>query len=262
MWIKKISFILLMGGSANTVSADTIKIYAAASLTNALDEIVRLYQVQKPEHRIVPVIATSSALARQIEAGASSDLFFSADLDWMNYLVHKQKIHANQVLSVLNNQLVVIAPQHLQADFKAHKDFKFSQSFKGYLCTGHMASVPVGKYAKQSLTHFNWLNSLQGRIVGTDHVRSALAFVERGECERGIVYKTDALLSKKVNIIGSFPAHSHRPIEYPLALTLQGQKNKAALNFRNFIVHDVQAKQIFKKYGFQIKGETSRYVKP
>lgn len=75
MWIRKISFILLTGGSANTVSADTIKIYAAASLTNALDEIVRLYQVQKPEHRIVPVIAASSALARQIEAGASSDLF-------------------------------------------------------------------------------------------------------------------------------------------------------------------------------------------
>ena len=256
MWIKKTSFMLLVGLTSNTISAETIKIYAASSLNNALEDIAQIYQAQKPEYRIVPVIAASSVLARQIEAGASSDLFFSADRDWMNYLVEKQKIQSNQVISVLSNQLVVIAPKHIQSNFKAETDFKFSQSFKGYLCTGHMKSVPVGKYAQQSLLHLNWLHSLKGRIVETDHVRSALAFVERGECERGIVYKTDALISKKVKIVGNFPSDSHRPIEYPLGLTIQGQKNRAAINFRNFIVHDAQAKQIFKKYGFQIKRET------
>lgn len=262
MWIKKPIFMLFVGLNSNTISAETIRIYAASSLSNALEDIARIYQAQQAEDRIVPVVAASSALARQIEAGASSDLFFSADRDWMNYLIEKQKIHSNQVLSVLTNQLVVIGPKQFQSNFKAETGFKFAQSFKGYLCTGHMKSVPVGKYAQQSLLHFNWLHSLQGRIVETDHVRSALAFVERGECERGIVYKTDALLSKKVKILGDFPNDSHRPIEYPLALTVQGQKNRAAMHFKNFIVHDAQAKQIFKKYGFQIKGEVSRYVKP
>ena len=116
-----------------------------------------------------------------------------------------------------------------------------------------MESVPVGKYAKQSLIKMNWLNSLNGRIVGTDDVRSALAFVERGECQVGIVYKTDALISKKVKIIGAFPANSHSPIVYPLALTVQGQNNVDAVKFIKFVKTSPQARQTFQKYGFKLK---------
>ena len=191
-------------------------------------------------------------MAKQIEAGAKSDLFFSADVDWMNYLIKKQMITENKSKALLSNQLVLISPKKLNIAFKAQPNFNFAQSFKGHVCTGQMESVPAGKYAKQSLIKLNWLDSLKGRIVGTDDVRSALAFVERGECDVGIVYKTDALISKKVKVIGTFPENSHHPILYPLALTQQGEKNGDAVQFEKFVKSSPQAKIIFQKYGFSI----------
>lgn len=237
----------------SSAHAGTVKVYAAASLSNAMTDIAKIYQAQHPQTKIVPVFAASSALAKQVQAGASSDLFFSADQDWMNYLVQKNVISSNLVTPLLFNQLVVISQRNLNIAFKAQPNFNFAQSFKGHLCTGQMESVPAGKYAKQSLMKLNWLNNLKGRIVGTDDVRSALAFVERGECEVGIVYKTDALISQKIKIIGTFPANSHRPIVYPLALTKQGAKNKEAVQFEQFVKSSQRAKTIFQKYGFSLK---------
>ncbi|MGR3976648.1 molybdate ABC transporter substrate-binding protein [Acinetobacter sp. 1207_04] len=236
----------------NLTQAETVKVYAAASLTNVISDIAVVYKKQHPQTDIVPVFGASSALAKQIEAGAKSDLFFSADVDWMNYLIRKQMITENKSKALLSNQLVLISPKKLNIAFKAQPNFNFAQSFKGHVCTGQMESVPAGKYAKQSLIKLNWLDSLKGRIVGTDDVRSALAFVERGECDVGIVYKTDALISKKVKVIGTFPENSHHPILYPLALTKQGEKNGDAVQFEKFVKSSPQAKIIFKKYGFSI----------
>ena len=236
----------------NLTQAETVKVYAAASLTNAISDIAVVYEKQHPQTDIVPVFGASSALAKQIEAGAKSDLFFSADVDWMNYLIKKQIIDENKSKALLSNQLVLISPKKLNIAFKAQPNFNFAQSFKGHVCTGQMESVPAGKYAKQSLIKLNWLDSLKGRIVGTDDVRSALAFVERGECDVGIVYKTDALISKKVKVIGTFPENSHHPILYPLALTQQGEKNGDAVQFEKFVKSSPQAKIIFQKYGFSI----------
>ena len=236
----------------NLTQAETVKVYAAASLTNVISDIAVIYEKQHPQTDIVPVFGASSALAKQIEAGAKSDLFFSADVDWMNYLIKKQMITENKSKALLSNQLVLISPKKLNIAFKAQPNFNFAQSFKGHVCTGQMESVPAGKYAKQSLIKLNWLDSLKGRIVGTDDVRSALAFVERGECDVGIVYKTDALISKKVKVIGTFPENSHHPILYPLALTQQGEKNGDAVQFEKFVKSSPQAKIIFQKYGFSI----------
>ena len=250
--MKKILYSFAIVSFSNLVQAETVKIYAAASLTNAITDISKLYQQQNPKIEIVPVFGASGALAKQIEAGASSDIFFSADQDWMKYLVQKQKVQQTQVKPFLFNELVLISPINTKMQFKAVPQFNFAQSFQGHLCTGQMESVPVGKYAKQSLIKLNWLNSLNGRIVGTDDVRSALAFVERGECQAGIVYKTDALISKKVKMVGAFPANSHSPIVYPIALTMQGQKNKDAIKFAQFIKANGQAKQVFLRYGFKL----------
>lgn len=236
----------------NLSQAETVKVYAAASLTNAISDIAIIYEKQHPQTDIVPVFGASSALAKQIEAGAKSDLFFSADVDWMNYLIKKQMVTENKSKALLSNQLVLISPKNLNIAFKAQPNFNFAQSFKGHVCTGQMESVPAGKYAKQSLIKLNWLDSLKGRIVGTDDVRSALAFVERGECDVGIVYKTDALISKKVKVIGIFPENSHHPILYPLALTQQGEKNADAVQFEKFVESSPQAKIIFQKYGFSM----------
>ncbi|OTG77187.1 molybdate ABC transporter substrate-binding protein [Acinetobacter sp. ANC 4169] len=252
--MKKTLFLsLCLSMTFSAAHAGTVKVYAAASLTNAMTDIANIYQAKHPQTKIVSVFGASSALAKQQQAGASSDVFFSADQDWMNYLVQNNVVNAASVRPVLFNQLVAISPKNLNIRFKPQANFNFAQAFKGHLCTGQMESVPVGKYAKQSLIKLNWLNGLNGRIVGTDDVRSALAFVERGECEVGIVYKTDALISQKVKIIGIFPANSHSPIAYPLALTKQGEQNKEAAPFEQFVKKSAQAKAVFKKYGFSLK---------
>ena len=250
--MKNLMIGVVLFSLCNLTQAETVKVYAAASLTNVISDIAVVYKKQHPQTDIVPVFGASSALAKQIEAGAKSDLFFSADVDWMNYLIKKQMITENKSKALLSNQLVLISPKKLNIAFKAQPNFNFAQSFKGHVCTGQMESVPAGKYAKQSLIKLNWLDSLKGRIVGTDDVRSALAFVERGECDVGIVYKTDALISKKVKVIGTFPENSHHPILYPLALTQQGEKNGDAVQFEKFVKSSPQARIIFQKYGFSI----------
>lgn len=229
-----------------------VKIYAASSLNNAIHEIITKYQQHYPTRKVIPVFAASSVLAKQIYAGAPSDLYFSADHDWMNYLVKRQKIAAYQAKTVLWNDLVLIAPKNTrpQGKFQPHKSFAFHQWFGGYLCTGQMQSVPAGKYAKQSLNYYGWLDSLKGRIVETDDVRAALTFVERGECNLGIVYRTDALISKKVSIVGILPKSSHQAITYPLALTRQGQQNPEAVQFYHYLLNHVDSKKIFTNYGF------------
>lgn len=245
--------VIALVSSIATVQAGSVKVYAAASLSNALTDIAQAYQEQYRSAKIIPVFAASSTLAKQIEAGANADLFFSSDLDWMNYLLQRKVVNSKTITPLLGNELVVISRKNRKIAFAATPNFQFSRSFQGYLCTGNMESVPVGKYAKQSLSQLNWLTSLKGRIVGTQDVRSALTFVERGECEVGIVYQTDAWLSQKIKILGTFPTHSHRPIIYPVALTQGGEKNPEAVRFSQFLQHSAQANAIFHQYGFQLK---------
>ena len=244
---------ILASGFSSLAQAENIKIYAAASLTNAIGDIAKQFEKANPKTTVTPVFGASSMLAKQVEAGAPADLFFSADEKWMSYLVDKNRIAANQPMSLLSNQLVVIAPKGRSFAFKAQPGFKFDQAFKGQLCTGQLESVPAGIYAKQSLIKLNWLNQLKGRIVETDDVRGALAFVERGECAAGIVYATDAKISNKVSVVGVLPSSSHQPIVYPVALTIQGQPNRDAQKFLNYLKSNPSARATFQHYGFSFK---------
>ena len=236
-------------GLATQIHAVQIRVYAAISLTSALDSIAKQYEKKYPKNNVILVYGASSTLAKQIEAGAKADLFFSADQSWMDYLVNKQIIAQSQ--PILQNELVVISPKNVSIPFTASPDFKFAQSFKGKLCTGQTESVPLGKYAKQSLISLKWFDHLNGRIVGTEHARAAITFVERGECDVGIVYKTDALVSQKIKILGVLPASTHKKIVYPIALTESDQPQFEAKRFYDFVINSPQAKATFENYGFK-----------
>jgi molybdate transport system substrate-binding protein len=108
--------------------------------------------------------------------------------------------------------------------------------------------VPVGIYAQQSLQNLGWWDALQGRIVGTDDVRTALAFVERGECPLGIVYATDAQISDKVEVVARFPESTHNPIIYPVALVKGGRAEARA--FLEYMKSSPEAAAIYTQYGF------------
>lgn len=226
-----------------------VRVFAAASLTNALNEISA--QWQHADHP-APSLAygASSVLAKQVEAGAPADLFASADLSWMDYLDKRGKIVPASRVNLLGNELVLIVPKGRRFPVEIRNGFDIAGAFKGKLCTGELGIVPVGIYARQSLEALGWLTPLAGRIVGADDVRTALAFVERGECAAGIVYASDAAISDKVEILEKFPANTHQPIVYPFALVKNARPEARAL--LDYLKTSPEAAATFSRHGFRL----------
>jgi molybdate transport system substrate-binding protein len=223
-------------------------VFAAASLTNVLDEIGTTY-TQQTGQPVKFSYAASSALARQLEAGARADVFFSADLEWMEYVQARTLIDRSTRRNVLGNRLVLVAPADSKVELQIEPGFALASALgKGRLATGDPDTVPVGKYARSALTSLGVWNDVADKLVRADNVRSALAFIARGETPLGVVYETDANVEKRVRIVDFFPADSHPPIVYPVAVTAQAQP--AARQFVEFL-QSAAAREAFKKYGFQ-----------
>jgi molybdate transport system substrate-binding protein len=224
-----------------------ITVFAAASLTNVLQDLGDGFTKDSN----IPVrfsFAASSALARQIENGSRADLFFSADLEWMDYLQARNLIQPGTRHDVLGNQLVLIGPVDGKISLKIEPHFALAAAIgKGRLATGDPDSVPAGRYAHEALANLGVWEEVAARLVRADSVRSALAFVDRGEAVLGIVYATDVLVDGKVRVIDVFPAASHKPIIYPAALTMGAQADAAKfLAYLRGPAGDLA----FKHYGF------------
>jgi molybdate transport system substrate-binding protein len=225
----------------------SITVFAAASLTNVLQELGDGF-TKDSSIAVRFSFAASSALARQIENGSRADVFFSADLEWMDYLQARNLIQPATRHDVLGNQLVLIAPAGSKITLKIEPHFALAATLgKGRLATGDPDSVPVGRYAQEALAKLGVWDEVSARLVRADSVRSALAFVERGEAILGIVYATDALIDKNVRVVDSFPPDSHVPIIYPAALTI-GAKPGAA-GFLAYI-RSPAGSVAFRRYGF------------
>jgi molybdate transport system substrate-binding protein len=224
-----------------------ITVFAAASLTNALQELGDGFTKEAS----IPVrfsFAASSALARQIENGSPADVFFSADLEWMDYLQARNLIQKDTRRDVLGNKLVLIASADSTIKLTIAPHFALAGALgRGRLATGDPAGVPVGRYAQQALTFLGVWNEVADRLVRADSVRSALAFVDRGEAPLGIVYETDALIDQRVRVVDVFPATTHMPIVYPIALTAAAKGD--AVRFVAYI-RGPAGDAVFKSYGF------------
>ncbi len=246
-------FTLLPVLAARPVPADSahspqpLTVYAAVSLANALDEIGAAYQ-RAGGRRVLFSYASSAVLARQIEAGAHADLYISADTEWMTYLQSRRLIDAASRRDLLGNSLVLIAPADSPVRLAIAPHFPLLQALAGgRLAMGDPDSVPAGRYARSALERLGFWPALSGHLALTDNVRSALAFVARGEAPLGIVYLTDARSDPRVRIIDTFPATLHAPIVYPVALTTGAQADaRALLDFLRSAV----AANVFRKYGF------------
>jgi molybdate transport system substrate-binding protein len=228
----------------------TITVFAASSLTDVLHELGTGFT----EASSIPVrfsFAASSALARQVESGARADVFFSADLEWMDYLATRNLIQKTSRSNVVGNQLVLVAPADSKTQLKIAPNFSIVAALGpgGRLATGDPDSVPVGRYARAALTKFGVWNEMADRIARAENVRAALAFVDRGEAPLGIVYRSDALIDKKVRLVDTFPADSHPPIVYPIALTAVAKPQAA--QFIAYVRSEAGA-AAFKRYGFTL----------
>jgi len=230
-------------------AARPIMVYGASSLTNALDEVGAAYS-NSGGQPVKYSYAASSTLARQIEAGAQADVFFSADTEWMDYLQSRKLINTASRVNVLGNKLVLIAPSDSTVQLKIAPGFGLLAALRGgRLSTGDPDSVPIGKYARSALLSLGVWNDVVDRLVRADNVRTALTFLDRGEAPLGIVYETDALIDKKVRIVDWFPPGSHPPIVYPVALTTSA--GTGAERFITFL-RGPAGQAIFRKYGFSI----------
>jgi molybdate transport system substrate-binding protein len=233
--------------AADEATPAPITVFGAASLTNVLQDLGDVFTKQTQ----IPVrfsFAASSALAKQIENGAPADLFFSADIEWMDYLEQRNLIQRVSRYNRVGNKLVLIAPLDSRVKLKIEPHFALAGALgKDRLATGDPDSVPVGRYAKQALMHLQVWKDVEGRLVRADSVRAALSFVDRGEAAFGIVYETDALVDKKVQVIDVFPADSHEPIVYPVALTANARAE--AQKLLTYII-GAGADPAFKHYGF------------
>lgn len=245
-----LSAVLLLGQAASAEDRDakaSIIVFAAASLKNALDKVSSNWK-QESGQTVKASYAASSALAKQMEQDAPAQIFISADLDWMDYVAAKGLIKKESRSDLLGNKLVLIAPKDSPAslDLKPGADLAKALG-NGRLAMGNVDSVPAGKYGKAALKKLGLWESVSDKLAQSESVRAALLLVSRGESPLGIVYQTDAPADPNVKIVATFPADSHPPIIYPVALTLKA--NAAAASFLDYI-KSAKAAPVFEGQGF------------
>jgi molybdate transport system substrate-binding protein len=226
----------------------SLTVFAAASMKNALDDVDAAF-TKKTGVKIVASYDASSALMKQIEAGAPADIFVSADLKWMDYGSQKKLIKDDSRVNLLGNKLVLIAPKDSKiGEVTIAPGFDLAKlAGDGRIATGDVKAVPVGIYAQAALEKLGVWAAVEPKMAMTANVRAALVLVARGEAPLGIVYATDAKVEPGVKVVGIFPDDSHPPIVYPVAATVNAKPEAA--DYLAFLRSEA-AKSSFEGYGF------------
>ena len=228
-----------------SLQARPLTLYAASSMTNAIEEISQLYEARYHQ-KVVTSFASSSSLARQIAAGAPADLFISANTHWMQFLAEKNAIQPDTNKPLLKNRLALISSEY--AKQSASLTTLAEQLGDERLALANPDHVPAGIYARQALENTGQWPSLVSHLALGQNVRATLLLVERGEAPYGIVYNTDALQSQKLHHIELIPETLHESIVYPVALLQHSLPD--AMQLYQFLFSN-EASAIFSRYGFQ-----------
>ena len=233
---------------APATAAETVRVFAASSLTGALSEIAARYKSQQGV-QISTVFASSSTLAKQIINGAPADIYISANPDWMDRVERSGTLAPGSRQLLLANRLSLIAPSTEGTSVDLSQPNSIVHALKGgRLAMGDPDHVPAGMYAKAALTSWGRWQALKGRIAAAPDARAALAYVERGEVSLGIVYASDVVGRSRVTEVLKFPENSHPPILYPMAL-ISGNDEPAVQQVFRFLQSD-DARVIFSRHGF------------
>jgi molybdate transport system substrate-binding protein len=242
-------FAAIAGAPQPVAAQESITVFAAASLRNALDDADAAF-TKATGIKVVASYEATSTLAKQIEQGAPADVFISADLRWMDYATEHKLIKPDTRVNLLGNRLVLIAPADSKLDKVAiAKGFDIAKlAGDGRIAVADVKAVPAGLYAKAALENLGAWAAAEPKLAMAENVRATLAFVARGETPVGIAYETDAKIEPKVKIIGVFPDGSYPPVTYPVAATTATTK-PAAERYLDFL-RGAAAKATFEKYGF------------
>lgn len=237
----------LPSASISSIQKKTLIVSAAASVTDALEEIRLFYQQAHPNVEVIYNFGSSGALQRQIEQGAPVNVFISAAPQPINVLERKGLLVAGTRKNLLANQIVLIARK--DSYVKGFQDLALPSVAR--VAVGDPGSVPAGIYAKQVLTTLKLWELLRPKLVLAKDVRQVLSYVATGNVDAGIVYLTDAQASKRVRVVAIAPPSSHEPVIYPVAIIKDSQNIPAAQSFVEFLFN-TKAKAVFEKYGFAI----------
>lgn len=241
----------------NTQTQVKLTVSAAASLTDALNDIQKMYEKKNPNVKLNFNFGASGALQQQIEQGAPADLFLSAAAKNLKALADKQLIAADQQTNLLSNELVVVVPADGGAALASEADL--TKAEVRHIAIGIPESVPAGNYAKESLTNAKLWDALQSKAVQGKDVRQVLQYVETGNADAGFVYKTDALTSDKVKIALTVDPATYTPVQYPIGIVKATKHGKEAEAFYTYL-QTREALDVFVKYGFShVKEDTNLY---
>ncbi len=229
-------------------TAAPLVIFAAASLQGPLDEAVDQWEAGTGGEAVISYAGTS-ALARQIDAGAPADLFISASADWMDWLEAEGGIIPESRVDLLGNALVIVG----RGDTVEPLDELPARLGDGLIALALTQSVPAGIYARAALEALGLWEPLAGRIVETDNVRGALTLADLGEAEMAAVYRSDATAAPDLVILTTFPEDTHPPIVYPAAIIAETASAEAAASLLEWLQGEAAA-AIFGAAGFDVKG--------
>lgn len=243
--MKKLLIALLLSAAAH---AATLHVSAAASLTDVLQEMAPLYEKQTGD-KVLFNLGASSMLARQIQEGAPTDVFISADEAKMDQLQRQHLIVNASRRSILSNTLVIVVP--IDSRLKIASPADLAASSVKTIALAEPGAVPAGIYAKAYLSKLGLWPKVAGKIIPVENVRSALAAVESGNADAGIVYSTDALISKGVRVAYEVPVAEGPNISYPAAVIADSKERAAAQRFLDFL-QSPAAEALFRKYRFWV----------
>jgi len=237
--------LLALLSAVGTGSREEVTVFAAASLADAVEEIGRAYE-KDSGNKVVLNVGASSDLARQILAGAGADLFFSADRAQMDVVEKAGLVRGSDRVELLSNVLVVVVPVDAPTRVGSPVDLALLRR----IALADPEAVPAGVYARRYLESIGLWSALKGRVIPTLNVRAALAAVESGNADAGLVYRTDAALSRRVRVAFTVTAEQGPRIVYVLA-PLAASRKPAALELVRRLAGP-EARTIFERYGFQV----------
>ena len=246
----KLYLLILLGFACLFIgcSSEELLIFGAMSLTDALTEVSQRFGTVQ-NVKVYCNFAGSSTLQRQIEKGAPADVFISASPKQIDALQGEGLLYEDSRRVILSNRLVLVAP--VNSPLAMTNVQPLAQDAIRRIAIGEPNSVPAGIYGREALTHLGVWSIIQPKLIPSADVRSTLAYVESGEVDVGIVYQTDAGLSKKVRIIYQFPDSSHSPIVYPAAVLRNTGHKVLAQAFLDYL-QTAEVAAIFEKYGFSV----------
>lgn len=233
--------------SCSNSEPQSLTVYSASSLIQPITEINQTFE-KNNNIKVYNSFASSSTLAKKISKTKNADIFFSADYKWISYLKVKKQIQKEN--DIMTNSLVLVSSAKYDKKIKLEKDFPIQNVITDCFAMGDPEYVPVGKYSEQFLSNIGWLDKIPGdkKVYAQDAV-SNLKTIETGKCNTGIVFKTDALTTKKIKIIAEIPENTHQEIKYTIALIKDNNQSQKLYDFLN----SKTSKDIFTKYGFKVK---------